>query len=134
MALRIPPVNCKIEIFSSLNPSEDSEKVKKSIYNVLPNSKILSDEISIIGESSNVQSLEKIYESIHSKQSQRVFQRQLKKHVDRNTTWFYLNKQTAFVKKIVLCEEADESPLGPLKVVLTSPDIDRIIDFLVLEG
>lgn len=132
--MRFPNLNCKIQIFSSLHPSEDPEKIKKSISNVLPNSTISSENFSISGKSDNLESLEKIYETIHSKQSQRVLQRQLEKHSDKNTTWFYLNKQAAFVEKIVICEEADESPLGPLKVILTSPTLDRVIDFLVFEN
>ena len=34
-------------------------------------------------------------------------------------------------EKIVICEKADESPLGPIKVILTSSYIDRIIDWIV---
>ena len=130
--MKFPDLNCKIQVFSSINPSEDSEKVKEAILNVLPCNNIKNEEFSITGDTDNFQSMEKIYESIHSAQSQRVLQRQLEKHMDRNSTWFYLNKQAAFVERVVLCEEADESPLGPLKVVLTSPNIERIIDALVL--
>ena len=52
--------------------------------------------------------------------------------MERNSAWFYLNKQAAFVEKVVLCEEAEESPLGPLKLILTSSNIDLVIDALVL--
>ena len=130
--MKFPDLNCKIQVFSSINPSEDSAKVKEAILNILPCNNIKSEEFLITGDTDNFQSMEKIYESIHSAQSQRVLQRQLVKHMDRNTTWFYLNKQAAFVERVVLCEEADESPLGPLKVVLTSPNIERIIDTFVL--
>ncbi len=49
------------------------------------------------------------------------------------TTWFYLNKQAAFVEKIAICEKSDESPLGPIKVIITSPNIDGIIDWIIFE-
>ncbi len=129
--MKLPVIECRIEVFSSVNPSEDPQKIKTAILNILPESDILIENFSITAKTNNIQSLEKIYESIHSAKSQRVLQRQLEKHLDKNSTWFYLNKQAAYVKKIVLCEEADESPLGPLKVVLTSTDMDRIIDTLV---
>ena len=35
------------------------------------------------------------------------------------------------VDKIAICEEAEESPLGPIKVVMTSSNIDGIIDWIV---
>ena len=130
--MNFPNYNCKIEVFSSLNPSEDPIKIEKSILNVLPNSKITTEKFSISAKSKNFSSMEKIYESIHSSKSQRVFQRQLENHLDGDSTWFYLNKQAAFVERIVLCDEADESPLGPLKVVISSSNIDGIIDSLVL--
>jgi len=31
----------------------------------------------------------------------------------------------------VLCDEAEESPLGPIKIILTSKSIEQIIDWLV---
>lgn len=130
--MKFPNLNCKIEVFSSINPSEDPEKIKKAILNILPCNTIKTENFSIKGETNDLQSMEKIYETIHSTQSQRVLQRQLEKHIDKNSTWFYLNKQAAFVEKAVICEEADESPLGPLKVIITSTNIDKIIDTLVL--
>lgn len=130
--MKFPNLDCKIEIFSSINPSEDPEKIKKAILNILPNSDITMGDFSIKAKINGLQSLEKIYDSIHSTQSQRVLQRHLEKHIDKNSTWFYLNKQAAFVEKVVLCEETEESPLGPLKLILTSSNIDSLIDALVL--
>ena len=78
-------------------------------------------------------SLERIYETIHLKQSQKTYRRNLEKNTQADTTWFYLNKQAAFVEKIVICEEANESPLGPIKVILQSSNIDELIDWLVFE-
>ena len=130
--MRFPNIDCKIEIVSSINPSEDPEKVKKAILNILPDSDITTEDFSIKAKTNGLHSLERIYESVYSTQSQRVLQRHLEKHMDRNSSWFYLNKQAAFVEKVVLCEEAEESPLGPLKLILTSPNIDSVIDALVL--
>ena len=130
--MKLPNINCKIQVVSAVNPSEDPEKIKKSISNILPGCNILSENSSITAESNDVQSLEKIYESVHSTKSQKVLQRQLDKHINKNSTWFYLNKQAAFVDRVVVCEDADESPLGPLKIILTSSNIERIIDMLVL--
>ena len=80
-----------------------------------------------------MRSLEKIYETIHKNKSQKIYIRNLENNLENDTTWFLLNKQAAFVEKVVLCDEADESPLGPLKIVISSHDIDRIIDSLVLK-
>jgi len=129
--MKIPNIKCKIEMFCSINPSEDPEKIKKSILNIFPNSKIKIEDFSINAHSKDLTSFEKIYETIRSKGSQKNYRRNLENNLDNDTTWFYLNKQAAFAEEIAICEEAEESPLGPIKVIMTSPDIDRIIDWIV---
>lgn len=130
--MRSPNINCKIEIFSSINSSEDPKKIETAILNIFPNAKIKIDNFYIISNSKDLHLLEKIYDVIHSNQSQKIYQRQLEKNLENDSTWFYLNKQAAFVGSIALCEEAEESPLGPIKVILTSSNIDGIIDWLIL--
>ena len=132
--MRFPNISCKIEILSSINSSEDPKKIETAILNIFPDAKIKTDNFSIISNSKDLHLLEKIYDVIHSNQSQKIYQRQLEKNLENDSTWFYLNKQAAFVGTVALCEEAEESPLGPIKVILTSSNIDRIIDWLILEN
>ena len=129
--MRSPNISCKIEILSSINSSEDPKKIETAILNVFPDAKIKTDNFSIMANSKDLHLLEKIYDVIHSNQSQKIYQRQIEKNLESDSTWFYLNKQAAFVGTVALCEEAEESPLGPIKVVLTSSNIDRIIDWLI---
>ncbi len=132
--MRFPNISCKIEILSSINSSEDPKKIETAILNIFPDAKIKTDNFSIISNSKDLHLLEKIYDIIHSNQSQKIYQRQLEKNLENDSTWFYLNKQAAFVGTVALCEEAEESPLGPIKVILTSSNIDRIIDWLILRN
>jgi len=132
--MRSPNISCKIEIFSSINPSEDPKKVETAILNIFPNAKIKSDDFSMTSTSKDLHLLEKIYDVIHSNKSQKIYRRQLEKNLENDSTWFYLNKQAAFIGTTALCEEIEESPLGPIKVILTSSNIDGIIDWLILEN
>jgi hypothetical protein len=129
--MKSPNISCKIEIISSINLSEDPKKIETAILNIFSDAKIKTDNFSVISNSRDLHLLEKIYNSINSNQSQKIYQRQLEKNLDNDSTWFYLNKQAAFIGTIALCEEAEESPLGPIKVILTSSNIDRIIDWLI---
>ena len=129
--MKTPNISCKIEMFCSVNPSEVPEKIKQTIANVFPNSKIKNENYSISAVSKDLNSFEKIYETIQSNRSQKNYRRSLEQNLRDDSTWFYLNKQAAFVEKIAICEEAEESPLGPIKVVLTSSNIDGIIDWIV---
>ena len=72
----------------------------------------------------------KICEAISSSQSQKIYTRNLENNLEGDSTWFFLNKQAAFVGIVAICDEAEESPLGPIKVTLTSSNIDAVIDWI----
>ena len=128
--MKIPQIACKIEAYAAVNPSEDPEKVQQAISNVLQDMNFKYESGSIKGISNDLQSLSKIYETIKSRKS-RTYRRQMRYNLQGDTTWFYLNKQAAFVNVIALCEEAEESPLGPIKILLHSKNIDEIMEWLV---
>lgn len=130
--MRIPNTNCKIDIFCPVNSSEDPEKVKQAVANIFPYIIIKNENFSIHAQSKELRSLEKIYETIHKNKSQKIYIRNLENNLENDTTWFLLNKQAAFVDKVVICEESEESPLGPIKVTLTSSNIDAILDWIDL--
>ena len=128
--MRVPAIGCKIKVTCPVNLSEDPEKVEHAVSNVFPFSEITHENFSIIGQSRELRSLEKIYETISSTRSYKTYARNLENNLDGNTTWFFLNKQAAFVEKIAICDEAEESPLGPIKIILSSSNIDGIIDWI----
>ncbi len=128
--MKIPDFNCQIIVYCSINPSENLSKVKQAVSNVLTDMEIQVDDTTLKATSQNLVSLSNIYETIHSHHSQRIYRRFMNKNLRGNTTWFYLNKQAALADSVVLCDEADESPLGPIKIILTSNAIEEIIDWL----
>lgn len=123
-------LDCKIEILCAVNPSESQQKVEKAITNIFPDCTIKNNNYSLTATSNKIKSLEQIHKSIQFGQSQKTYRRALVKHTNKNMTWFYLNKQAAFANKVAICEEADESPLGPIKVILFSNTIPEIIKWL----
>ena len=86
---------------------------------------------SLVANSNNYESLTRVYETMRSRKSKSAYRRLLMRNMTNNSTWFYLNKQAAFANVIALCDEADESPLGPIKVVLHSKNIEDVINWLV---
>ena len=124
-------VDCKVSAYCTINASEDVNKIRTSISNILidMDEKITGD--SLVANSSNYESLTRIYETMRSRKSKSAYRRLLMRKMANNSTWFYLNKQAAFANVIALCDEAGESPLGPIKVVLHSKNIEDVIDWLV---
>ena len=119
-----------VQVFCEINTSEESSKVNTAVRNVFPNMEISINRHQIIGKSSSIESLSNISESINTKNTKNILQRILKQNTDGHSTWFYLNKQAAFVDMMVLCNESDESPLGPIKVVIEANNIENIIQSL----
>jgi len=119
-----------IQIFCKINPSEDPEKVKTAVNNVFPEINLDVSETEIIGKTNNFSILSQISKSIHEKNIKNTYQRILKHNSDGESTWFYLNKQAAFTNTVALCSEANESSLGPIKIILRSNNIEQVIDSL----
>ena len=117
-----------IQVFCQINPSEDPDKVKIAVNNIFPDIKLETFDTEIIGKTTNFSSLSQISKSIHEKNIKNAYQRILKNNNDGESTWFYLNKQAAFVNTVALCSEANESSLGPIKVILRSNDIEQVIE------
>ena len=117
-----------IQIFCTINPSEDPDKVKTAVNNIFPDVELEISDTEISGKTNNFSVLSQISKSIHEKNVKNTYQRILKKNNDGESTWFYLNKQAAFVNTVALCSEANESSLGPIKIILRSNDIEQVID------
>ena len=117
-----------IQIFCQINPSEDPEKVKLAVNNIFTDMELEVSDTQIVGKTNNFSVLSPISKSIHEKNIKNTYQRILKNNNDGDSTWFYLNKQAAFVNSVALCSEANESSLGPIKVVLRSNDIEQVIE------
>ena len=124
-------IDCKISAYCAINPSEDIDKIRTAVSNVLidMDEKIVGN--SLIANSNNYESLSKIYEIIRAKNIKKVYRRNLRQNIVDDSTWFYLNKQAAFANVIALCDEDNQSPLGPIKIVLQSKNIRDVIDWFV---
>ncbi len=131
--MRIPKVACKIEVYAAVNPSEDPAKVRLAVSKVVQSSDFQYKEGSIKATSNELESLLKIQETIKKNGVSRVYRRQMRYNTKGDTTWFYLNKQAAFVDVIAVCDEAEESAMGPIKVIIHSKDLDKISDWLAPE-
>lgn len=129
--MRSLDIDCKISAYCAINPSEDIDKIRTAVSNVLidMDEKIVGN--SLIANSNNYESLSKIYEIVRAKNIKKVYRRNLRQNIVDDSTWFYLNKQAAFANVIALCDEDNQSPLGPIKIVLQSKNIRDVIDWLV---
>ena len=132
--MRSLDVDCKISVYCTINESENTNKVRTAVSNILTDMNEKITDNSFIANSDNYESLTKIYETMRSRRTKSAYSRHLMRNMTEDSTWFYLNKQAAFADVIALCDEEDQSPLGPIKVVLQSKNIEDVIDWLVSDA
>ena len=132
--MRSLDVDCKISIYCTINESEDTNKVRTAVSNILTDIDEKITDNSLVANSNNYESLTKIYETMRKKKTKTAYRRHLMRNMTEDSTWFYLNKQAAFANVIALCDEEDQSPLGPIEVVLHSKNIEDVIDWLVSDA
>ena len=132
--MRSLDVDCKISIYCTINESEDTNKVRTAVSNILTDIDEKITDNSLVANSNNYESLTKIYETMRTKKTKTAYRRHLMRNMTEDSTWFYLNKQAAFANVIALCDEEDLSPLGPIEVVLHSKNIEDVIDWLVSDA
>ena len=129
--MRSLDVDCKISVYCAINESEDMNKVRTAVSNIVTDMDEKMTDDALVANSTNYESLTKIYETMRSRRTKSAYRRHLMRNMTEDSTWFYLNKQAAFADVIALCDEEDQSPLGPIKVVLHSKNIEDVIDWLV---
>jgi len=119
-----------IRISTKVHPSEDLNKVIKAINNLFGKLELEFKEGEIYFLTHEFNLLKRVKEGIRLKEALPTFKRILLNNKSDNFTWFYLNKQAAYMGKIYLCEEEGESPLKPIKVEIQSDKIDEVINLL----
>lgn len=129
-SLPVPQIKLKVETY--INPSESAEKIISSINNIINRCSIdLRHGGRVVGRSSESETLSTIYEQIRSRAAMGVLRKILLNNRNAHTTWFFLNKQAASAGVVVVIEDEQESPLGPIKVTINCEELDRFIDWLV---
>ena len=121
----------ELKVETVLNPSEDPEKVRKCILNVANGCHPTEKSGVMEAICTGILSLHHIRVGIRSKSSSAVLRKLLEWNRKGNLSWFYLNKQAAYSGVISLVERYEESPLGPIKVTITSNNLDKIMEWLL---
>ena len=134
----IPKLEIKIgiKISAVLNASEDLLKVSTAIKNVAgnvePSNREEGDNL-LVWDFDSINALYNFYSKIRERKIVTAARRLLLRNMGNDSTWVYLNKQAAFVGNIVLCDDPEESPLGPLILKFKSPLLGEVIDWLTGE-
>jgi predicted RNA binding protein with dsRBD fold (UPF0201 family) len=120
----------KLYISARVNPSEDPEKVKKAIINLTDPKDEIKIEImqDIIRVEAGEPTLKKLLQAIKDKDMTYLMLKLLNENKKGDKFFLMLNKQAAFVSRVVMCDDPKESPLGPIIIEFDNESIKYIIN------
>jgi predicted RNA binding protein with dsRBD fold (UPF0201 family) len=127
-------VEVTVHMEAEINPTESEEKVKAAVNNVLDNASITinlhNKGSTLSAEATGQDSLVKLRNILRSDRVRDAARKALFHNTRGNTISFCLNKQVAFAGHISFSEETAESPLGPIRVTITTDDPQQLIEWL----
>jgi predicted RNA binding protein with dsRBD fold (UPF0201 family) len=123
-----------IQVEVEINLTEDQEKVKKAVENILGNAEF---EIKpqkqgnlLIAKAERINCLTKFYDLLRRERIRDATRRVLFGGLSGKSIVFYLNKQVAYVGHISFSQPTAESPLGPIKVQIQCDKPRELIEWL----
>ena len=119
---------------TEVNPTEDEEKVRAAINNVLGNATITVKPeqrgSTLFAEAKGQDSLTKLRNIMRNDRVRDASRRLLLKAIHGNTIKFFLNKQVAFAGHVSFSEETSESPLGPIHFMIETDNPQQLVEWL----
>jgi hypothetical protein len=119
---------------TEINPTESEEKVETAVHNVLGRVSVTikpQGKGSVLtAEASGQDSLVKLRSLLRTDRIRDAARKALFHSIRGNTVSFCLNKQVAFAGHVSFSEETAESPLGPIRVTITSDNPRKLIEWL----
>jgi len=123
-----------IHVEAEINPTEDSEKVKKAVENIFGNLQleVKSQRLGslLIAKAKGIDGLTKLYNLLRRERIRDAARGVLFDGLDKKSIVFYLNKQVAYAGHISFSKPVAESPLGPIKVQIRCDNPRELIEWL----
>ncbi len=123
-----------VRVRVDVNLTEDLEKVKRAVENMFSDAEF---EVKpgargniLFAKTEGRQGLTKLYNLLRRERIRDAARGVLFKGLKENAITFYLNKQVAYAGHVSFCQPVAESPLGPIKVQVTSNNPKELIEWL----
>ncbi|HUI85852.1 MAG TPA: RNA-binding domain-containing protein [Nitrososphaerales archaeon] len=125
-------IRVQASLRATVAPSEDPEKVRKAIENIVgPSSSSFEvDESRVRAWSKDRESLRVLRDQLRDRHVRAAARRLLIANRNRDSTQVMLNRQAAFHGVVALCGSEAESSLGPIYLEINSRELDAMIDWL----
>lgn len=121
--------NTSVKIKTKINLTEDINKVKNSIKNIIPEKITINITDKEILIESDVTLLDNIHKLVKTNKLEEVTVNILNKNKTEGRLLFYVNKQAAFHNKFHIIDE-NMSPLDDIEVLIETSNPDSIIKWI----
>ena len=130
-------INVEVEVY--VYPTEDVEKVKSAVNNIIKNLIFKTEELTkgtkiLRGRANGKDALRSFKDLLNRRRIRTAAKAIILSSMTNNSISFYLNKQVAFAHHVSFSMPTAESPLGPIKVKVKSKRILSLIDWLVQDS
>jgi predicted RNA binding protein with dsRBD fold (UPF0201 family) len=123
-----------VEIEVDVNPTEDLEKVKRTVENIFGSVKLEVNPRKygslLLARAKGRDGLAKLYNLLRRERIRDASRGVLFGGLSKKTIVFYLNKQVAYAGHISFSKPTGESPLGPIKIQISCDDPQELIEWL----
>lgn len=123
-----------IHVETEINPTENEEKVKAAVVNILGNASMSTKPAHkgsiLLAEAKGQASLINLRNLLRNDRVRDAARKLLFRAIRGNTISFCLNKQVAFAGHVSFCEETAESPLGPIRVTIETDNPSQLVEWL----
>ncbi|MEM4625116.1 MAG: RNA-binding domain-containing protein, partial [Thermosphaera sp.] len=121
------------EVEAEVRATEEVEKVKKAVENVYRGDLVVvsdGENTFVKSVSVDMMSLEPLRKLIRVQQIGPAARSYLLRRIDDNQLTILLHKQAAFASRVSFVDDPRESPMGPIKIVVTGDDLDEVVKYL----
>jgi predicted RNA binding protein with dsRBD fold (UPF0201 family) len=128
----LPEVEVSVLFEASVSPSEDFEKVLSAVMNVVGDApcEVATDRRSVTVKSSSIKSLERIHDQLRDRRVRGAARKRLAANREGQKSTLMLNRQAASAGVLALCDNEQESPLGPIYVMILTRHLEEVIGWL----
>jgi hypothetical protein len=126
------PPKFRITLEATVAPSEDPEKVLAAAKNVIGTAALTAYMTPglVRLETSEAGSLDTLHNQLRDRRIRTTARRQLEAGRTGSSTTVMVNRQAATAGVAALCDNAEESPMGPLILTIQSEKLDELVEWL----
>ena len=124
----------KILVESNILPTEDQSKVERAVRNIFPLIEIHLEEKKgrkIIGHARGLKKLSEFRTLLKRSRIRAAARSIMLKSISASNITVALNKQAAYAGHVSFTTDSNESPLGPIILIIQSSKPQEVIDLLV---